>query len=481
MASQNGLCEWVEAHSKKFESIAERRNIDADMISRAQELVRAIIAEKQLILYGGQAIDYALRMKGLRIYSDDQIPDYDFYSPQHAAVSYELADRLVAEGFTGVDAIRAIHPQTMRVRVEYMVVADISFIPKAVFDRMPTLTYSQGGVAMKILHPDFQRADMHLAFCFPFSNPPREDIFHRYSKDLKRFHMFQECYPIECDPGALASLPPGTPKKATFDGSKVAVHGMAAYGILKRALEDLAKAAGPAANTARARSALKEAASVGLTIKKGKSGVEVSLVSPEPLILVTPWDSEIEKLAKGGKIKWSSSLVERRPKSAVISGGKVEVFSTKNQILVVVATGDSVLMATPQYLLMYFLIESFMGKGSAKHKKIMRALYASTLSILSAGGELLAKMGENYPPAKFEALVECSPFGLPVRPLGVDNRSTAYLTKRAESSKMLGAVPFPGTPNPKTLPTLYFPNATGKRPSFEPAGNPLFEQDGREL
>ena len=121
------LSAWVSERSADFEAIAQKVDADAPTADRALEIVRSFIAERKLVLYGGQAIDFALRLKGSGIYPDYQTPDYDFYSPQSVDDAYDLAERLAAEGFKNVGALPAIHVQTMRVKTDFIFVADISY------------------------------------------------------------------------------------------------------------------------------------------------------------------------------------------------------------------------------------------------------------------------------------------------------------------------------------------------------------------
>src|SRR5271170_7968864 len=44
--------------------VAQRRDVDGPMVDRALAVVRRFILERGLILFGGLAIDYALRLKG---------------------------------------------------------------------------------------------------------------------------------------------------------------------------------------------------------------------------------------------------------------------------------------------------------------------------------------------------------------------------------------------------------------------------------
>lgn len=56
-----------------------------------------------------------MRLVGDNIYTDNQMPDYDFYSPNHAADAYELAAILCKEGFKNTSCINAMHITTMMV------------------------------------------------------------------------------------------------------------------------------------------------------------------------------------------------------------------------------------------------------------------------------------------------------------------------------------------------------------------------------
>ena len=237
------LGDWASARKLDLEVVAQRRDVDGPAVDRALAIVRRFIVERGLILFGGLAIDYALRLKGSRLYPDDERPDFDVLSPRSVDDAYDLAERLRAAGFEGVGAVRGIHVQTMRVRASLFWVADIGYAPRDVFDRIPTLDY-QG---IRFVHPDFQRMDMHLAFCFPFNNPPLEDVFHRWRKDLKRFNQFEEFYPITMPPTRPSAAPRvvtarlAVPVAGAPRDLKVALHGFAAYSVLRTSLDTAAE------------------------------------------------------------------------------------------------------------------------------------------------------------------------------------------------------------------------------------------------
>lgn len=519
------LAAWAAAHGKDFEAVAQTRDADAPAADRALEIVRAFIVERGLILYGGQAIDCALRLRGARIYPDHQTPDYDFYSPRSVDDAYDLAERLHSAGFGGVGAIPAIHVQTMRVKTDFIFVADISYAPPAVFDSFPTVDFA----GMRVLHPDYQRADMHLAFCFPFSNPPREDVFHRFRKDLKRFNIFEELYPLTTGAALAAGGAPPAAAEAPLaaavevDLARVAVHGFAAYGLLRAAFDLLAAGAeeagvgAPALAAARALAAATPAVAVSFEAAGG-SRCRVRLAAPAAdarLCLATPWPGAVAAALAaarpgGGAVAWAAPYMDSRPLTARVSGGgapAVDVFSTRGRLLAVAVVDGPppperdgpateaaaappvrVTMVSPQYLLLGFLHEAHAAAGAARDLYV--EFYRATLRLLEAAGGLIAALRvEGGGPAVsgdvFRALVESSPFGLPVRPLGADNSGGAYLIRLAGSARAVGDVP-PGVaaadlPAPEDTPPKFFPGGAKTRPAFDCEAHAAFQRYGQPI
>jgi hypothetical protein len=186
-----------------YANLTYSRNESYDDMSRAFDHVRGFIAAKGLVLVGGMAIDYALRLKGDHIYSDAQIPDYDCYSPQSVEDARELGDQLCKAGFPNVSVIQAAHITTMRVRVDFEVVADITYCPPPVYEQMPTLQYEN----LRIIHPHYQMIDQHCALSMPFAySGATRVIFHRWKKDMQRYDKLYSHYPIIIDAPAPLSM-----------------------------------------------------------------------------------------------------------------------------------------------------------------------------------------------------------------------------------------------------------------------------------
>lgn len=191
----------VLSQSRLYTNISETRRPGFNNISKCLQIVKKFIVKHKLLVYGGLCIDQALKMRNHPgIYTEDMIPDYDVMDPEFYAHSNELATELHKAGIPEVHVIMAAHPITRRVRVGFDVVADFSYIPTDVFERLSYLTsdspdenYSE----LRLVHPDFQRIDLHRSICFLFNRIGGSEVFyHRFAKDVKRFRMLDEIYPL---------------------------------------------------------------------------------------------------------------------------------------------------------------------------------------------------------------------------------------------------------------------------------------------
>ena len=167
-------------------------NPDADKLKAALKFVQQYIIKTGAVLVGGMAIDSALQMKGTRIYDPEvTIPDYDFFHYDSVNSSYELV-KILQKMFpdSNVDVVRAVHTTTMRVRLQWYVVADMTYIPKDIFDKLDTIEFK----GLKIIHPSYSVMDQLDALSRPFINPPREVVNHRWEKDWKRMQLITKYY-----------------------------------------------------------------------------------------------------------------------------------------------------------------------------------------------------------------------------------------------------------------------------------------------
>ena len=228
--------EVILENDKEYEDVAAKSIPHRNDVLGALDVVKKFIKKKKLILYGGIAIDYALKHAGhVGIYAEDAVPDYDFASPNFYNDSNELADILAEAGYKNVSVINAVHITTRRVRVNYEFVADITYYPQNIFDVVPTLEYD----GLLFVHPNFQRMDMHIELCYPFDNPPWEVLQHRTRKTIKRFKIVNEVYPIvlKQEKKATKSVEMQIPIKDYRGGAHLS--GIVGYAILHKLVYEM--------------------------------------------------------------------------------------------------------------------------------------------------------------------------------------------------------------------------------------------------
>jgi hypothetical protein len=173
-----------------------KRDPSTNEIFTALDIVKDFIIERGLILTGGMVIDIATKMKGKKgLYGSDEVPDYDCLSPQFYEDSMDLITLLEGDE---VSLIPAMHVQTLRTRVDFQPVADITLCDKNIFDQIPFLVVPDGfeQAGMKIIHPHYQIIDQYRSLSYPMEGFPRYSIFNRMVKDMKRHDILLDAYPI---------------------------------------------------------------------------------------------------------------------------------------------------------------------------------------------------------------------------------------------------------------------------------------------
>lgn len=180
-----------------MEKLVIDRTQNIDIIRKACDRVREYMIKQKLILYGGQAIDYALHIYGEHLYEDYETPDYDFYSPNNVIDIYNLFKSMVDEGFVPLAALPAYHLNTMRLRIfSNDMIADSSFISKDLYHLNKRVSLNYKGIRLR--HPYMQYADQHRALAYPFEVVGASTtILFRYQKDFERFKLLLSKYPIE--------------------------------------------------------------------------------------------------------------------------------------------------------------------------------------------------------------------------------------------------------------------------------------------
>ncbi len=460
-------------NSKIYEDIAKRRSFQFNEIERALTIVHAFIIKKKRILYGGMAIDFALKKSGHEgIYQENSIPDYDFFSPDFYNESNELADILNKEGFTNVGAINGAHLTTRRVRVNYEPVADLSYIPQEIYDKLPLLEYKR----LNFVHPDFQRMDLHHAFNFPYENPPMEVILHRIKKDDKRFRLLDEYYPIEAD------APTSKNQKLELDSSildtNCIIGGLAAYAVMYQKFVEISKKYKIDTNSEIATG------SYEITGKKIIFTIPwADKLKSNPLINILTSDYEklldsYKKQSKKSKPTWYNKFLDNiRPRMIIVDD--LEIFDTKGLLIpgfTDKSNNQQLQITQPQCLLMYFLQKAFIT-DSKETREFYRWMYYSTLDIIKTMEPLIPEFIKSKIYNTFEA-----PFFLTATIVGDKSKnwsSTYIYNVRERIFTIMGIIP---SNRPMERPPMgYYPEQGNPPVVWTTNNKEFFQIDGSEL
>ena len=157
-------------------------------VKRIIGIVENFIRQKQLICYGGTAINNILPKQDQFYNTDVEIPDYDFYSSNALTNAKELVDTYIKEGFVEVEAKSGQHHGTYKVFVNFIPVADITSIPKELFNAIKKDAIRVAGIYYA--PPNLLRMSMYLELSRP------EGDVSRWEKVLKRLTLLNRNYPL---------------------------------------------------------------------------------------------------------------------------------------------------------------------------------------------------------------------------------------------------------------------------------------------
>jgi hypothetical protein len=174
---------------EETEKTKGQKIIDSPEIQKIIVIVEDFIIHKKLVCYGGTAINNILPKYAQFYNKDIELPDYDFYSANALDDAKELADIYYAAGYKDVEAKAGIHMGTFKVFVNFIAIADITYIHKELYDSIQKESIIVAGI--HYAPPDFLRMSMYLEL-----SRPQGDVS-RWEKVLKRLNLLNEHYPIK--------------------------------------------------------------------------------------------------------------------------------------------------------------------------------------------------------------------------------------------------------------------------------------------
>ena len=172
----------------KAEKKMKQQIVDSEEIKHMIEIVEMFIVKKKAICYGGTAINNILP-KNMQFYNKKiDLPDYDFYSPNALEDAKELADIYNKNGFDYVETKTGQHHGTYKVYVNFIPIADVTFLPNEIYNALIKDTIKINGILYA--PPNYLRMAMYLEL-----SKPAGDIS-RWEKVYKRLTLLNKYYGI---------------------------------------------------------------------------------------------------------------------------------------------------------------------------------------------------------------------------------------------------------------------------------------------
>ena len=162
---------------------------NSDQIKKMIEILENFLSRKKLICYGGTAINNILPKYAQFYDREFEVPDYDFYSPNALDDAIELANIYHAAGYSEVEAKSGVHKGTYKVFVDFIPMADITYIHPELFKNLGKEAISIAGI--KYCPANFLRMNMYLEL-----SRPAGDVS-RWEKVLKRLTLLNTYYPMK--------------------------------------------------------------------------------------------------------------------------------------------------------------------------------------------------------------------------------------------------------------------------------------------
>jgi len=166
-----------------------KKQLNSEIIGNIINIVEEFIRKKELICYGGTAINNILPKNDQFYNFDIEMPDYDFFSPNALEDAKKLANIYYNKGYEDVEAKAGIHEGTFKVFVNYIPVADITNLNKTIFNSIKKDSLKINNILYA--PPNFLRMSMYLEL-----SRPAGDVS-RWEKILKRLILLNKNYPIK--------------------------------------------------------------------------------------------------------------------------------------------------------------------------------------------------------------------------------------------------------------------------------------------
>ena len=178
------------------EKIQGQKVANSEEVKKIIKILEDFLVRKKCVCYGGTAINNILPKYAQFYNKDIEVPDYDFFSPTALEDAKELADIYYAEGYIEVEAKSGMHTGTFKVYVDFLPIADITFLEPSIFNAITKDAITIAGI--KYAPPNFLRMSMYLEL-----SRPAGDVS-RWEKVAKRLNLLNKYHPYKKSMSSLS-------------------------------------------------------------------------------------------------------------------------------------------------------------------------------------------------------------------------------------------------------------------------------------
>lgn len=160
-----------------------------DEINSVYDVIKNYIRKNNLIVYGGYAQNLLIKEKNEDdvFYSETDVPDIEFYSPEPIKDMINLCDILYEKKYKYVEGSEGVHSETYKIFVNFINYCDISYMSQNIYDNCPTIEID----GMRMCHPHFMITDAYRVYTDPMTS------YFRLTRTFTRFNKLISYYPFD--------------------------------------------------------------------------------------------------------------------------------------------------------------------------------------------------------------------------------------------------------------------------------------------
>jgi hypothetical protein len=166
-----------------------KKLVQSDTIKKIIEILEEFLRTHNTLCYGGTAVNNILPEQDRFYNKDIEIPDYDFFTPLAMEYATKLTNIYYKAGYEEVEAKSSVHAGTYKVFVNFIPIADITYLDKTLFKNLFKKAIKIN--AINYCPPNYLRMAMYVELSRPMGDVTR------WEKILKRITLLNKNYPLK--------------------------------------------------------------------------------------------------------------------------------------------------------------------------------------------------------------------------------------------------------------------------------------------